>query len=145
MYLGDATGCLSIYETQYLTLVKQFKKHQAAILTIVGCEDTGCLYASGCDSRIICVRQLADNEFIVSSQGRGQSHDVYALCMLGPDVLVSGGVTTDLCYYELKSGNFTGKSINRPSLPSSQLISSSQDQQLLLANHHSRFDLWKRV
>jgi hypothetical protein len=42
--------------------------------------------------------------------------------LISPDVLVSGGVTTDLCYYSLKQGNFTGDYTNRPTLPAKSLI-----------------------
>lgn len=145
LYVGDANGCLSIFETQYLTLVKRIKKHEAAILAIVGSEKHNCVYVSGCDSRIICVRQLATEEFVVSSQCRGQSHDIYSMVLLGDDVLLSGGLTTDLCYYQLLNGNFTGEYSNRPSLPAKQLISVDAKQELLLVNQYSRFELWQRL
>lgn len=125
-------------------MVKQIKKHQAAILTIVGSEEHGCVYASGIDSRIICVRQLNGQEFVVSSQCRGQSHDIYSLCLLGSDVLLSGGITTDLCYYPLNNGNFTGEYTNRPSLPAKQLVVTDASQHLMLVNQYSRFELWRK-
>jgi hypothetical protein len=60
LYIGEMDGTMSIYETKYLTLVKKIKKHEGPILSIVSCEATSSVYASGCDSRIICVKQISE-------------------------------------------------------------------------------------
>lgn len=59
------------------------------------------LYVSGCDSRVVAYR-LGSTVSRVSTF-RGQSHDVLTLCVLGPTELASGGITTDICVYEVSN------------------------------------------
>ena len=50
LFIGTDGGHLHIYETQFVTHVKTFKRHEAAILTIKTAEKT--VFFSGSDSKI---------------------------------------------------------------------------------------------
>lgn len=47
------------------------------------------------------------SDWIFASIYRGQSHDVKSLILLSPKQLLSAGVTTDICVYNLINGRFT--------------------------------------
>ena len=140
LYLGDTEGALSIYETKYLTFVSSQKRHSGPILAIIS--HNNCIYVTGCDSKIIAVKQINDR-FVVSSETRGQSHDILSLCFTNDNMLVSGGLSTDLCYYKINNGDFAGKAVNRPSLTSQRLTSSDNARKLILANQLTHLELWK--
>jgi hypothetical protein len=46
-------------------------------------------------------------EWVFASIFRGQSHDVKSLLLLNHKQLLSAGVTTDICVYNLTGGRFT--------------------------------------
>ena len=80
---------------------------------------------------------------MVSSEARGQSHDILSICFIDANTLVSGGLSTDLCYYTLENGDFVGKYTNRPSLTSKRLVSCDNTKHLILVNQMKHFELWK--
>ena len=92
---GDSEGCVKVWETQFGTLIASFHTHEADVLTL--CFVQSALYSSGIDSRVVQLRETG-GVWRVAGKCRGQSHDVHALAGVN-GVLVSGGVTTDLCLY----------------------------------------------
>lgn len=92
---GDFEGCVKFWEGKFGTLRHNFNTHEADILAITATED--CVYASGVDSKVMkfC---CADGRWVLASKARGQSHDVRTLAWTG-SVLLSGGVTSDVCLY----------------------------------------------
>lgn len=104
---GDSSGRLLIYDMTFGILVKEFKEHNADIMTIVknSSIDNPCVYFTGIDS-LVCSLQLntKSNEWLLTSSFRGQSHDINALALLNNDYLISGGVTTDICIYHIING-----------------------------------------
>ena len=87
-----------MYETKFITHVKTIKRHEAPILCLKLDEKTGVCYFSGSDSKISSIK-LVNEKWVLSSEARGQSHDIFSLALFG-QFLISGGVTTDLCFYE---------------------------------------------
>ena len=63
------------------------------------------MYATGCDSKIVSIKEC-NGKFVVTSNVRGQSHDILSICFIDDKTLVSGGLSTDLCYYNLVNGDF---------------------------------------
>ena len=43
---------------------------------------------------------------VLTSIFRGQSHDIKVLKIVSPQMLLSGGETTDICIYKLEDGRF---------------------------------------
>ena len=77
------------------------------MLALEVCSKNECIYATGVDSRVINIQFNAqENDWMLSSIYRGQSHDIKSLVMLNPNCLLSGGVTTDICVYKLQDGRF---------------------------------------
>ena len=109
---GASNGSLLVYDINFGVLVKEFKEHVGDILTITcnnQCSGNSCnvvAYYSGVDS-LICSVTLnnKNNEWVLTSSFRGQSHDVNVLALLNEEFLLSGGVTTDICVNKLHGGN----------------------------------------
>jgi U3 small nucleolar RNA-associated protein 4 len=105
---GDSLGKLSIWDSNFGILVKDFKEHEADILTICKNPTLDSFYFSGSDS-LVCSIQYINSEFLLTSKFRGQSHDINSLVLLNETCLLSGGLTTDICLYKLENGRFIEK------------------------------------
>jgi hypothetical protein len=102
-----------------------FNELKGDILALAVNQDQGIIYASGVDTKVICIRQVqlktkkkyqakiigsnyqdregVDKEWVYSGSTRGQSHDIKSLVYLEiHQCLISGGVSTDLCIYSLE-------------------------------------------
>ena len=113
---GTSNGSLLVYDINFGVLVKEFKEHVGDILTITcnnQCSNSNSsnsnnviAYYSGVDS-LICSVTLdnKNNEWVLTSSFRGQSHDVNVLALLNEEFLLSGGITTDICVNKLHGGN----------------------------------------
>ena len=93
-------------------MVKHFPGHlKGDINTLAVNETFNTVYASGVDSRIlsIALKTTTDrgDEWMYGQMFRGQSHDIKSLLMINESLLISGGVTTDICVYKLNEGRFT--------------------------------------
>lgn len=99
MFVGDNKGSLHIYDWKLLSHVKTFSEHQGPVLAIKIDEETKSVYFTGSDSKV-CMVRLVNEEWKVGQHIRGQSHDILTLERLGR-YLISGGLTTDLCFYQL--------------------------------------------
>lgn len=105
---GDSNGKLRIWDSNYGVLIKEFAEHEADILSICQNKDKSKLYYTGSDS-LVCSLQLVNEEWILTSKFRGQSHDINSLVLLNDECLLSGGMTTDICIYKLKDSRFVEK------------------------------------
>jgi len=99
---GDEKGGLHIYDWKLLSHVKSFHEHQGPILSIKVDVHTNTVYFTGSDSKVGVVRLIGD-EWKAGNSCRGQSHDVFSLELFGK-YLIAGGLTTDLCFYDLVDG-----------------------------------------
>ena len=79
----------------------------------------------------------------MTSSVRGQSHDILSICFIDNKTIVSGGLSTDLCYYNLVNGDFSGEYFNRPCLTSKRLVSTDNKKQMILVNQRKSLELWK--
>jgi hypothetical protein len=83
--------------------------------------------------------RLVGEEWQLGNKVRGQSHDVFALELFEGN-LVSGGITTDFCFYPLQNGEFTGEYFHKVSYCGVQRVSS--EGRLVLVNQRSSFEIW---
>jgi WD40 repeat protein len=104
---GDAEGKIKIWDSKYGVLINEFSEHESDVVSIIKGENN-VLYCTGCDSLIVTI-QFNESEWKVTSRFRGQSHDINALLLLNDNCLLSGGVTTDICIYNLKNQIFIEK------------------------------------
>ena len=103
---GDSQGFLKIWDSKYGVLINEFKEHTGDILSIAG--NSNAIYYTGCDSNIISL-QMVNEEWKLTSKYRGQSHDINSLILLNNNILLSGGLTTDICIYKLDKRRFIEK------------------------------------
>ena len=111
---GCSNGAINFFETKFGTLIKSIHTHDADILAMVSNTKQNVIYASGSDSRVFSIEKLTandNNDWVITSQERGQSHDVYALALINDELLISGGLTTDLCLYKLSGNRFLERMI----------------------------------
>lgn len=122
-----------------MTHVKTIRRHEAPILSIKLDSVKGVCYFSGSDSRISSIK-LLDDKWILGSQVRGQSHDVYSLELCG-DYLISGGITTDLCFYERNESGQLGEWVNKVSY-SNEKVGQKVDNYVFV-NKISGMQIWR--
>lgn len=83
-----------------------------AILAIKIDEMNDTIYFTGSDSKISTIKRTND-QWILGYEIRGQSHDIMSLQLYG-NMLLSGGVSTDICFYRKDShGSLDGNFQNR--------------------------------
>lgn len=107
LFAGDSHGRLLILDMQIGNITQEINEHKGDILTL--CFNNNLekpiIYFSGVDSLIGCVKyDKKNNTFVFASSFRGQSHDVNSLSLIGDNILLSGGNTTDICIYHLFNG-----------------------------------------
>lgn len=78
---GDSKGYGRIWDSEFGVLVKEFREHEADILTSCVNLTSETVYFTGSDS-LICSVQKVNNEFILTSKFRGQSHDIHSICLM---------------------------------------------------------------
>jgi len=176
--IGTSEGYVHFYETQHGTMLSEIKTHEADVLcleinsaseNITVEEET--VYASGADSKVValqCVTEESDmgsvftTKWIQTSSDRGQSHDVKALCLVYPTrQLLSGGLTTDVCIYELEEGNLKNRKQIKPksnslkkvsdevklrhitALPMKKIVSVANSKNLVLYQMDYALELWE--
>jgi U3 small nucleolar RNA-associated protein 4 len=114
---GNSLGRVQFWDGATGTLQKSIQQNefQADVLQLVVSKDEHKVFASGVDSRVICLerqRQLeqephessslaltAQNPWLLTHAQRPHTHDVKAMTLLGNDTLVTGGVDTKICTY----------------------------------------------
>ena len=107
LFAGDSNGRLLILDMKIGNIIQEINEHKGDILTMCFNNnlENPIIYYSGIDSLIGCIKyDKKNNIFVFASSFRGQSHDVNTLSIIGEDLLISGGNTTDICLYHLFHG-----------------------------------------
>lgn len=78
---GDSNGVLTVWDSVYGVMLKEFREHEADILTICSNKNTGTVYFTGSDS-LVCSIQMIKDEWTLTSKFRGQSHDINSLVLM---------------------------------------------------------------
>lgn len=118
---GDSNGNIIIWDKKSGNSLKVFSELQGDVLAMDINHDQKTIYASGVDTKIVCIRQVqlatkqkhhvigakssvdVEKDWVYSGNTRGQSHDIKSLIYLPENqCLISGGVATDLCVYALE-------------------------------------------
>jgi WD40 repeat protein len=81
LFSGDSNGTFRVWDCEFGVLIKEFKEHEADILTCCKNKNYNTIYFTGSDS-LICAIQLINDEWVLTSKFRGQSHDVNSVCLL---------------------------------------------------------------
>ena len=79
---GDSQGDVTVWDSEFGTLVKQFKHLKGDINALEINEEYSTVYASGADSRVFVIQLKDEREWIFASIFRGQSHDIKSLLLL---------------------------------------------------------------
>lgn len=161
LVVASSQGVISFFETKYGTLRSELKTHEADILCLESNDKTGIIYATGLDSKVVTLEKITATKggvesWVVSSTDRGQSHDIKALKLIEDDVLISGGVTTDICLYKLNKGRFIerkGILLEKGSkdiklrhitdLPNSRVMSVSASKNIIVLAKDFGVEIWK--
>lgn len=146
LFIGSTSGHLHIYETKFLTHVNTFHVHQGAILAL-HVSEKACFF-TGSDSKIVSLKLTTEggqDNWVVSKQTRAQSHDIMAIELIqkqGNNFLISGGITTDICFYKVNEENILEEDcshkISYPSDKLSQIIDN-----YLIVHKYNHFQIWK--
>lgn len=138
-FAGDEKGGVHVFDWKMLSHVKSFHQHCAPILALKVDAASSTVYFSGSDSQI-CMIRLVGEEWRLGGQVRGQSHDVMSLELMG-EWLISGGITTDLCFNGLEAGELTGEFTHKVSYTSARRVDSAG--KMVVVNQRNSFEIWE--
>ena len=105
---GASEGSVFIIDSCFGAILQEFKDSAADINCLL-CDNTRQnVYYTGLDSRIFAIgyNEAAD-EFIKIGKNRGQSHPINSLVFASENTLASGGVNSDICFYDIGANGFT--------------------------------------
>lgn len=123
---GDNRGNLQLWDGHTGTLKATHNQHTADIFAIAHSSDQRRIFASGVDSKVVCLQRLprddgkmtSADDWVYTSAQRPHSHDVFALATVptdaGHELLVSGGLDTKLCAYQGKQYDTSSTCDYRP-------------------------------
>ncbi|KAH9255431.1 hypothetical protein BASA81_006550 [Batrachochytrium salamandrivorans] len=143
---GDSLGRVHIWNDDQST-PQTFSEHRGDVLAVTfACQGTA-VFASGVDSRLAMFRVLLPErkDWVYVYSHRAHTHDVRALGLLrgeGEEVVVSGGVDTQLCWYPTTT--FEKVRPRKESLyrQTPAAVSASDKLDVLLVQHTFHLDLW---
>lgn len=108
---GDSKGCVSFWDFENGTLIKQIQAHDADVLCLAGSKDGSKVFSSGVDAKIVEMSLLIPTssnqnpkksklpKWVISGKKKYHSHDVRAMLYLEDkpwDSLITGGVDISL-------------------------------------------------
>jgi len=162
---GDTKGQLQFWRgTTGDELLCTITQHTSRIMCICASTNEDKIFASGVDSRVICVNRIQTAaasvkansnqvKWVYTSAHRPHSHDVYSLAIVPPahtsaenseakgGLLLSGGLDCKLCMYAVD--DFVGV---RPSwvlpIPARGLTAANSDSSIMALKHRNYVDLW---
>lgn len=113
LVIGYSSGKVKFFEASFGSLIKEFKDHNGDVLSLLVSKDQKRIFATGADSKITCYNKNVEDiegleriDFEFSSSDRGQSHDIYSLVELHDDLILSAGLSTDICLYKIQGNKF---------------------------------------
>jgi WD40 repeat protein len=156
---GDNRGQVQIWDGVTGVLMTSIQQHSADVLCIESDSNENNIFASGVDSKVVCVRRLRSlgpssgpggHEWVYTSALRPHSHDVYSLAIckqqtgagIFSEVLLSGGVDTKLCIYDTVEFMKTRPRWVLP-IPAKGLLSASADHQWMAIRNSNSVDIWR--
>mmetsp|Transcript_23111 Transcript_23111/g.28355 ORF Transcript_23111/g.28355 Transcript_23111/m.28355 type:complete len:1032 (+) Transcript_23111:30-3125(+) len=110
---GDSGGNVTFYDGRQGVYQTHFlhNEYRADVLTVTKSRNERQVFASGIDNCVVCFELLQNDDntsgrWLMTSKQRPHTHDVRSLATLhdtdgGHEILVSGGVDTKLCSYQL--------------------------------------------
>ena len=108
LVVGGKEGRVAVLDSNFGAIVRSFNVAVADVTAIATDEKNGRFFFSGFDSRVFMV--IYDGEardFNLAAKTRGQTHEINALVLdANRSHLISGGKTSDLCYYKLDITGF---------------------------------------
>ncbi|TMW62319.1 hypothetical protein Poli38472_009812 [Pythium oligandrum] len=143
---GDSHGHLSFWNGHTGTLLQKFSHLTADILALCVDSNNSMLFASGVDNQVAEYRRVGESEgsWSYAYSHRAHSHDVRAMALSSAPrpVLVSGGIDTQLVWYNANSFN-TSRPFKIASMPYRKTVSLSSEKRVLLVQKSTSLDLWR--
>ena len=162
---GDSLGHVQLWDGNTGTLLQSFDQNdsKADVLTLAVSANECRVFASGVDSRVICVERPATTpssntgppKWVMTNAQRPHTHDIKAMtmckqrdytgCLLEGkenEILCTGGIDTKLCTYSIKDfGKFRPKSLYP--WPCVSPISVADEARILAMKHDDKVDIYK--
>lgn len=149
---GDSLGHVQIWDGTHGTLLHSFQSHRADVLSLVEDAKNHAIFAAGIDHKVVMFQWVqtqsaggasSGGKWIYSCHRRQHTHDIRTLTVAG-DVLVSGGVDTQLCMYSTSKFEQASKpAFKLMPFPETSCIAVSRATKRLLARHAHSVELWQ--
>lgn len=109
LVVGGKEGRVAVLDSNFGAIVRTFNVATADVTAIAIDEKNNRFFFTGFDSRVFMVSYDAEaRDFNLVAKTRGQTHEINALELdSNRSLLMSGGKTSDLCYYKLDLAGFT--------------------------------------
>lgn len=147
---GDSLGNTHVWDGTHGTLKQTLKLHDADVLALVVNRNEDTAYVSGIDHKVVQLRLVesgADGarKWVSTDKQRVHTHDVRALAISrapGSDLLVSGGIDTQLIVYS--ADKFGGLGIRRiPPFPHRPFLHMAPEAHALLFQQARKLQVWR--
>jgi len=151
---GDSLGHVQVWEGQHGTLLHSFQSHRADVLTLVEDPIRSAIFAAGVDHKVVMFQWVQTNgletskavkrgKWVYSCHRRQHTHDVRTLAITG-ELLVSGGIDTQLCLYNTNKFDQATKPVYKlMPFPETSCVCISRATRRLLARHAHSLELWQ--
>jgi len=148
---GDNKGHLQVWDGETGVMTMSFHQHTATINALAASPDGSRVFASGSDSRTICIARVtgADSEpdrWVFTSGQRPHTHDVTALAVLstpsGP-YLFSGGLDAKICSFHADARFDSTKPAWIVACPPVGTVTAGDEAGVFIVQHRNYVDVWK--
>ena len=142
---ADSLGKVQLWNGSHGTLIQSFHLHLADVLTLAVSAEEDEIFASGVDSKVICIRKSKSKEgkWIKSGEVRAHSHDVRALALSSSGLLASGGVDTQLIVCSSRSFEVGSCTRYHPFPDSSRFFAVAPKANVLMLQSSSSLKFWQ--
>ena len=157
---GDSLGHVQFWDGELGTLLQNVATHEADVLCLAAADDGSVVFASGIDSKVVQLTPLYEggadgssavgaparrvSRWLITAANRAHTHDVRALALCGSDLLLSGGVDTQLITYTLSHFRKpTGAVRINPLRSATSLVSVSNARRIVCLQYPHQLQLFR--
>ena len=142
---GDSLGKIQFWNGKFGTLKQSFQLHTADVLALTVSDSDDVVYASGVDNKIVQL-QLIENlrrghMWVNTNSVRCHTHDIRALTLCR-EILVSGGVDTNLILHDVEMEFNRDKAVLVPPFPQFSRVSLAPTARILLLQYPQHLHVW---
>ena len=142
---GDSLGHVQVWDGHSCTLLHTFSQLTAEVLTLAINKGQSKVFAAGLDGQV-ALFEKTQTKWVYRYIHRSHSHDVRALAIVSPvdqepEILLSGGMDTQLVYYPTETFATT-RPMKLGPFPHREIVTICAKKRMLLVQKTTSLELW---